>query len=115
MRDEQPTKTDVLAKGRAKGRAVLSAQFSYAALDKAVKRAQQSQAQLRSLGITPEKTLVNEVVGMLELSQTLDAINPGLINPDTYEAFLEALVRLGGSVARAQAVLTAADLVKGES
>jgi hypothetical protein len=81
---------DVLKRVNAKGRARFLDNSAARNLDNAVEKKVQSEAVLKALGLTPETSLVNKVTELLELSQTLDALNPVTVGPETSAAFVDA-------------------------
>jgi hypothetical protein len=83
-------------------------------LENAIQKKTQSEVILRQLGLTPEKSLVDKVTELLELSQTLDSLNPVAISPETSAAFVEALDGVSESVSRLRGQLDALDRIRDE-
>ena len=81
---------DVLRRVNVKGRARFIDNSAARNLENAIQKKTQSEVILRQLGLTPEKSLVDKVTELLELSQTLDALNPVAVSPETSAAFIEA-------------------------
>jgi hypothetical protein len=98
---------DVLKKVNIKGRARFIDNSATKNLEAAIAKKAKSEAVLKQLGLTSEKSLGDKVLELLELSQTLDALNPVAISPDTSTAFAEALNSLGTSVDRLKGQLDA--------
>ena len=99
----------------AKGRAVLSDTFAAKALENAIVRKTNSEVMLKQLGLTSEKSLVDKVLELLELSQTLDAVNPVSVNADTSTTFVAALDAVSTSIDRLRAQLHALDRIRDEA
>ena len=100
---------DVLRRVNVKGRARFIDNSAARGLENAIQKKTQSEEILRQLGLTPEKSLVDKVTELLELSQTLDALNPVTISPETSAAFIEALDSVSESVQRLRDQLNALD------
>ena len=98
-----------------RGRARLSDNFAAKALSVAIARKADSETALRSLGLSPEKSLVEELLGMMELAQTLDTLNPVSISPSTYGMAIEILDDLIASATRFHHQLDALIRLKGEA
>jgi hypothetical protein len=105
---------DTLKRVNARGRARFIDNSAARNLDQAIDKKTQSEAVLRQLGLTPEKSLVDKVTELLELSQTLDALNPVTISPETSAAFVEALDGVTESVSRLRGQLNALDRIRDE-
>jgi hypothetical protein len=55
---------------------------------------------------------LDKVTELLELSQTLDALNPVTVGPETSAAFIEALDGVTESVSRLRGQLNALDRIR---
>ena len=103
---------DTLRRVNVKGRARFSDNSAARNLDQAIDKKTQSEAVLRALGLTPEKSLVDKVTELMELAQTLDALNPVAVSPETSAAFIEALDGVSESVSRLRGQLNALDRMR---
>jgi hypothetical protein len=105
---------EVLKKVNIKGRARFMDNTAARNLDSAIAKKTLSEATLRRLGLTPETSMVDKVTELLELSQTLDALNPLSLSPETLAAFLEGLNNVATSVNRLRGQLSALDQLRDE-
>jgi hypothetical protein len=112
MTPDQKPNAAVMRKRGEKGRAVLSDTFARKALDNAIVRKTNSEAMLKQLGLSSEKSLVDKVLELLELSETLDATNPVSVSANTSTAFVEALDAVSASVNRLKQQLNALDQMR---
>lgn len=98
-----------------RGRARLSDNFAAKALSVAIARKANSETALRLLGLSPEKSLVEELLEMMELTQTLDALNPVSISPSTSVVAIKILDDLIASATKFHRQLDALIRMKSEA